>query len=389
MQRARPWLLRGLLALIVITLLAGWGARDRLARLHAVNTLFEADKIVANFSGMDQAFLSRPVARGDVAVSPLPQGAPITFLPEIDLWITDRSVTSLIVLKRGEIVHESYHLGTHAPDLRISWSIAKSFLSALLGVLIDEGAIESLDIPVTRHAPALTGGAYDRALLRDVVQMSSGVAFNEDYKKFSSDINRMGRVLALGRSMDAFATGLSEVVGPPGTRWRYVSIDTHIIGMVIRGATGRDIPDLMSEKIIVPLGLEAEPYILTDGQGTAFVLGGLNLTSRDYARFGLMISQNGRLGAEQIVPSSWIAEATRASAPTAAGESGYGYQWWVPEDARAGEFLARGVYGQYLYIDQARDVVIVVTAADRAFTAPGRHRENLELLRSLSARTDE
>ncbi|MEM6579046.1 MAG: serine hydrolase, partial [Pseudomonadota bacterium] len=171
---------------------------------------------------------------------------------------------------------------------------------------------------------------------------------------------------------------------PPGELWRYVSIDTHVIGMVIRGATGRDIPDLMSEKIIAPLGLEAEPYILTDGDGVAFVLGGLNLTSRDYARFGVMIEQNGRLGDRQIVPADWISEATQASAPTGASETGYGYQWWIPEDASPGEFLARGVYGQYLYVDQTRDVVIVVTAADLEFNKAGRHRGNLDMLRRLS-----
>ncbi len=384
MRKFGVWAVRLLAALIAATVLMGWVNREEIGRLHAVNTLFDPDRIVANFSGMNGAFLSRPVPRGDAPVAPWPVGAPLALPPEAEAWIADRAVTSLIVVKDGALVHESYHLGTEPEDLRISWSLAKSFLSALLGVLIEEGAIASLDDPVTRYVPDLAGSAYDGARLRDVVQMTSGVAFDEDYKDHNSDINRMGRVLALGGSMDGFAAGLMERAGPPGERWRYVSIDTHVIGMVIRRATGRDIPDLLSDKIIAPLGLEAEPYILTDGDGVAFVLGGLNLTSRDYARFGLLIEQDGRLGDQQVVPAGWIAEATRASAPTRPGQTGYGYQWWVPEDAGPGEFLARGVYGQYLYIDQTRNVVIVVTAADRPFNAPGRHRDNLDFLRRLS-----
>ena len=389
MRRVWVWALRLLVALVAAAACIAWINREELVRLHAVNTLFEPDRIVSNFSAMNQAFLSRPVPRGDSDVRPLLEGYALTLPPDVMDWVEDRALTSLIVLEKGAIVHEDYFLGTGPEDLRIGWSLAKSFLSALLGVLIDEGSIATLDAPVTRYAPELKGGAYDGASLRDVVQMASGVEFNEDYKDYHSDINRMGRVLARGGSMDGFAAGLTTQAGPPGELWRYVSIDTHVIGMVIRGATGRDIPDLLSEKIIAPLGLEAEPYILSDGDGVSFILGGLNLTSRDYARVGVMIEQNGRLGDRQIVPASWISQSTRASAPTEPGQTGYGYQWWVPEDAGPGEFLARGVYGQYLYIDQMRDVVIVVTAADLDFNASGRHRNNLNMLRRLSRAASE
>lgn len=389
MHAILKWAPRLVVAFVAALALFGWINREEIARLHAVNTLFAPDKIVANFSGMNRAFLSRPVPRGDGPVWPLRQGDPLPMPIAATDWQQNRAVTSLLVLHDGAIRYESYLLGTTPDDLRISWSIAKSFLSALLGVLIEEGAIASMDVPVTRYAPELSGSAYDGASLLNVMQMASGVAFDEDYKDYHSDINRMGRVLALGGSMDAFAASLQETAGPPGELWRYVSIDTHVIGMVIRGATGRDIPELLSEKIISPLGLEAEPYLLTDGEATAFVLGGLNLTSRDYARFGVMIEQNGRLDYRQIVPSDWITESTRATSPTAPGETGYGYQWWVPEDARPGEFLARGVYGQYLYIDQARDIVIVVTAADLQFNAPGQHQGNLAMLRRLSEAASE
>jgi CubicO group peptidase (beta-lactamase class C family) len=177
---------------------------------------------------------------------------------------------------------------------------------------------------------------------------------------------------------------LTERFAAPGQQWQYVSIDTHVIGMVVRGATGRSIADLLSEKIIVPLGLERSPYYVTDGVGTAFVLGGLNLTTRDYARFAQMFAQGGEWQGQQIVPASWVAESTTASAPTAPGKIGYGYQWWIPQGAAPGEYMARGVYGQYLYIDTARNVVIATNAADRKFRETGVSQRNIDIFRLIA-----
>ncbi|ANP37532.1 6-aminohexanoate hydrolase [Phaeobacter gallaeciensis] len=368
----------------VVLLAAGLWKRDEIMRLWAVNSLFAEDRIVANFSNMEGAFLTRPVSRGDGPVVPLATGEAMTLPAGAGDWINARAVTSLLVLKDGKIRHESYHLGTAETDRRISWSVAKSYLSALFGILLKEGAIASLDDPVTTYAPLLTGSAYDGASIRNVLNMASGVTFDEDYLDYDSDINRMGREIALGGALDQFAADLKDRFAAPGSTWQYVSIDTHVIGMVIRGATGRSIPDLLSEKIITPLGLEQAPYYVTDGDGVAFVLGGLNITTRDYARFGLLIEQDGRYNGQQIVPADWIAASTRPSAPTKEGKIGYGYQWWVPIGAHDGEFLARGVYGQYIYIDQDRDVVIVSTAADRKFRDKGVNRANIEMFRQIA-----
>lgn len=375
---------RILAVLAVVVVAGGLWKREEIMRLWAVNSLFSAEKIVYNFSNMNAAFLTQPVQRGETAVSALPQGPEMSLPGGTQDWITDRAVTSLLVLKDGEVRHESYHLGTGEDDRRISWSVAKSYLSALFGILLEEGAIASIDDPVTKYAPLLEGSAYDGASIRNVLNMASGVTFDEDYLDYDSDINRMGREVALGGTLDQFAADLTETFTDPGATWQYVSIDTHVIGMVIRGATGRSIPDLLSEKIITPLGLEQEPYYVTDGESVAFVLGGLNITTRDYARFGLMIEQDGLYAGQQIVPASWIEASTRPSAPTEEGKIGYGYQWWIPVGAQAGEFMARGVYGQYIYIDQARDVVIVSTAADRKFRDNGVNRANIEMFREIA-----
>ncbi len=383
MRLVLKWLLRIGLMLIIAAVLVGFWKRDEITRLLAVNSLFDADRIVSNFSNMDGAFLHRDIPKGAGAVSPLPRGPDLTMPADYDTWVTDRSVTSTLVLKNGQIVHEAYYQGTGPDDQRISWSIAKSYLSALFGILVAEGAITSLDAPVTDYVPTLKGSAYDGATIRNVLQMSSGITFDEDYLDPSSDINRMGRILALGGRMDDFAAGLTDSTTEPGVEWKYTSIDTHIVGMVARAATGRDIPDLMAEKLIEPMGLEHTPYYITDGVGVAFVLGGLNFSTRDYARFGQMILQNGSWQGQQIVPADWIAASTAPSARTKPGKIGYGYQWWIPVGATAGQFMGRGIYGQYLYIDQQAGVVIVTTGADRKFRESGVNERNINMFRDI------
>ncbi|MGJ8598110.1 serine hydrolase domain-containing protein [Sulfitobacter sp.] len=384
MRTFGKWVLRIFLVLVLAVVFVGFWHRDRITRLLAVNSLFSEEKIVNNFSHMDAAFLVTPVSRGNGPTAELSYGADADLPEQVMGWTEARDVTALLVLKDGKIVHESYYKGTEPDDLRISWSVAKSYLSALVGVLLEDGTIASIDDPVVQYAPTLKGGAYDGASIRNVLNMASGVTFDEDYLDQSSDINRMGRVLALGGSMDDFASGLTETFAPVGEGWKYVSIDTHILSMVVRGATARPIAELLSEKIIAPMGLECEPYYLTDGFGTAFVLGGLNLTTRDYARMGQMYLQNGEFNGSQIVPAAWVAASTSPSAPTAEGEIGYGYQWWVPKGAIAGEFMARGIYGQYVYVNRAKGVVIATNAADRNFRDEGVADENVAIFRAIA-----
>ncbi|SMX46098.1 serine hydrolase domain-containing protein [Maliponia aquimaris] len=375
-----------LVPLVLLAGVAGVGVsyREPLMRLGATVTLFDEDSIVQNFSHMDRLFESVPIPVHTTAV-PLPTGPAMALPGDWQDWLVRRAVTGVIVLKQGAVVHESYRLGTGPEDLRISWSIAKSYLSALVGIVHAQGKIASLDDPVTTYAPRLKGTAYDGATLRNVLQMSTGVVFDEDYLDFWSDINKMGRVLALGGSMDGFAADLTETDTPPGTAWRYVSIDTHVLSMVVRGATGQPLPDLLAEELLDPMGTVGKPYYLTDGYGVAFALGGLNMTLRDYARLGEMFRDGGRIEGRQVVPEAWVIESTTPSARTDPGKLKYGYQWWMPADARAGEFMARGIYGQYVYIDRQSGTVVAVTAADLHFREAGAFDDALQMFRRLAA----
>jgi len=381
MRKFFKWALKALLLLAVILAGLAFWKRDDITRLLAVNSLFNEEKIVNNFSHMDELFHSAPLVLPNTSSTLIMR--PVE-LPDIGAWVEERAVTGLVVLKGGALVHESYYLGTPDTDLRVSWSVAKSFLSALMGIVQEDGDIASIDDQVTKYAPSLIGSAYEGATIRNVLNMASGVRFNEDYLDFNSDINKMGRVLGLGGSMDEFAASITARDRAPGEAWQYVSIDTHVLGMVIRGATGRSIPELMVEKLLTPLGLEADPIYLTDGYGVAFVLGGLNLRTRDYARMGQLYLQNGLWNGVQVVPAAWVAASTVDSAPNTPDRTGYGFQWWLPADGIEGEYFARGVYGQYIYINPLKDVVIALNSADRGFTQAGVNLQNIAMFRQIA-----
>ena len=378
---------RRLLALFLVVVLAAGGAwallRDEAERLIAVNTLFDADRIVWNFSNMDALFDSVPMPAPVHEPSPLPRAPAGPSMPEgFADWVAERNITSVVVLRRGEVAFEEYYLGTGPEDLRVSWSLGKSFLATLMGISVANGEIASLDDPVTKYATALAGSAYDGATIRNLLNMASGVDFDENYGDFWSDINRMGRVIALGGSLDDFTAAIDDRRAEPGTEFHYVSMDTHALAMVLRGATGTCIPALMNARLFTPMRLEADPYYLVDSAGNAFALGGLNLTTRDYARFGQLVLDGGRVGETQVVPEAWIDEMIAESAPKSSG-SRYGYQWWIPRKARPGEVFAEGVYGQYIWIDRGAGVVIAITAADRDYAGNGVHRANMAMMRAI------
>jgi CubicO group peptidase (beta-lactamase class C family) len=284
------------------------------------------------------------------------------------------ATTAFVVLKGETITHESYYLGTQAEDKRISWSVAKSFLSALIGVAVEQGKIANVNDLVTKYVPSLGSSGYDGVTIKNVLQMSSGIAFDEDYKRFASDINRMGRLMALGGSFDDFARSLVKE-REQGTFMHYVSIDTHVLGMVLRAATGEPIVDYFKTQLWDKIQPEASTYYITDDTGEAMVLGGLTMRSRDYLKIGKLFRDGGRWNGEQVIPESWVQQSVTPDAPhlmpgkrdTADSKLGYGYQWWLPENADQ-EFMALGIYDQFIYIDQKSNVVIVKNSANINFT---------------------
>lgn len=394
----------GLGVLLVLAILIGlnWGNINRLIR---VKSLFDEDKIVNNFSQMSEILYADKLPRSGsvhqwpVAFSSLPQ----TYMDRgtqkpVIAMLEELDTTALIVVKDGTIVFEDYYKGTGAEDLRISWSMSKSFVSALVGLALESGAIASIDDKVTKYVPALKGSAYDGVPLRHVLNMASGIEFDENYLDPKSDINKMGTVLGLGGSLDKFAAKQKNIARPSGQNWQYCSVDTHVISMVLRAATGQSLQDYFVQNLWSKIGAGADAYYSTDGKGNAFALGGLNMRTRDYALFGELIRNNGRRGSEQIIPADWVTKSTMSSAPPAAAGAqdgtgdgasfAYGYQWWIPPHAD-GEFYAVGVYGQYIYINPKAGIVITKNAAHREFmstddTGEGYMAKNMKLFRGIA-----
>ncbi len=398
-MRILKWLAYLIGIIIIIAAVLAFLNFDKLKRLNTVNTLFSEEKIVSNFSGLKDIFFSTPIpVSGDAftweeALSDLPNNFKVgENNVAIEDWLTQSKTTSLVVIQDGKLAYETYRLGTNKDDLRISWSVAKSFLSAAFGIAVNDGVVD-LAKPVDSYVEQLKGTAYEGVTVLNVLNMSSGVKFNEDYLDFWSDINKMGRILALGGSMDDFAADIDERIQEQGTFRKYTSIDTHVLAMVLRSATGMTLTNYLGEKVITPLGFNKQPHYVTDSQGNAFALGGLNITSRDYAKFGQMFLDNGSLNGTQIVPSGWVSASTAISAPKPAEADGfdYGYQWWVPSDSpqNGGDYLARGIYGQYIYINPANKTVIIKTSANKKFrevvmNGELNHGVNKQMFRAIS-----
>jgi len=310
-----------------------------------------------------------------------------TFLNETD-------TVALVVIAGGTIRYENYWL-TGGPDVHwMSFSVCKSFVSALIGIALDEGHIKSIEDPITDYVPSLNGSGYEGVRIKDILQMASGIRWNEDYSDPNSDIARYIRTVGDGASFDEFTRSLEREY-EPGTAFRYNSSDTQALGMLLIAATGRSIADYADEKLWQPLGMEYDGYWNTDNFGVESAPGSLQVTARDYAKLGQLYLNMGQWGNEQIISADWVRASVTPDAPYLMPGTlyegypmGYGYQWW-PLDGDEGEYIANGVYNQFIYVNPAKQVVIVKLSAFREYgkdleDSSYRESESVNLLRAIS-----
>ncbi|HVZ47944.1 MAG TPA: serine hydrolase domain-containing protein [Gemmatimonadaceae bacterium] len=319
------------------------------------------------FAHMDSVFTTRTVHAGPRA-HPLPAGRPLAaFAPggaraaALDRYMADEKVAGILVLQDGRVRLERYALGD-TPDTRWhSFSVAKSVTSTLFGAAMKDGYIRSLDDSVTRYIPALRGSAYDGVTLRELLTMTSGVRWNEDYTDLTSDVARLYAVTP-DSGMDATVSYVRKLPreSPPGTHWVYKTSETNLVGVLVMAATHKSLADYLTEKIWRPYGMERDAAWMTDDIGHE--QGGccLAMTLRDYARYGQFILDGARVDGHAIVPDAWLGDATRTQVATGSPGSGYGFQWWTRDD---GTFDAIGIYGQCVHIDRARRLVIAINSA--------------------------
>jgi CubicO group peptidase (beta-lactamase class C family) len=324
---------------------------------------------VNTFRNIDRLFPTRTVARGDT-VYPLPvSDNPLqAFSYSVDGQTYDlydvlamNRVSGMVIIRHGEILFEKYLLGNDERTRWMSMSVVKSMTATLIGAAIQDGHISSIDDPIVDYLPRFAGTAYDGVTVRHLLQMSSGVAWNETYTDPASDRRRMleaqisgepGAVLELMASLPRAAE--------PGTRWNYSTGETQLAGALVRAATGKPVADYLSEKIWSKMGMEADAnWWLQSPEGLEVGGSGLSATLRDYARFGMFMLNDGVINGERVLPEGWMD--TAGSRQMIGGEEvPYGYMLWPFHEQ---SYAAVGIFGQYVFVDPDKDLVVAMWSA--------------------------
>jgi CubicO group peptidase (beta-lactamase class C family) len=304
----------------------------------------------------------------------------------LDTTYTD----GFIILHRGQIVAERYMNGMTAHTPHLSQSVAKSVTGTVAGILVGQGMLDP-QAPITHYLPELDATAYRGALVQHVLDMTSGVAFDEEYTSLDSDIAKVD--VACGwkmagrpgwpRSMWQVILGLARQECAHGERFRYRSIETDVLAFVMERATKSKLAELVSRHVWAPMGAEEDGYFTVDRAGYALADGGFNATLRDYARFGLLHANGGMAGNRQIVPYEWIVATRQGDHDKFQGDyrailpmGAYKHQFWI-EDVSRRAYMARGVFGQMIYIDPDTDFVAVKLSSWPDFSNPARVRRTL------------
>ena len=347
------------------------------------------------------------VRRGTGPVTPLPRavrdldsisfesdGVRQTVREFLDSSYTD----GFLVLHRGRILAEHYANDMTESTAHLSQSVAKSVVGSVAGILAARGMLD-LGAPLTHYLPELAPTAYRGATAQHLLDMTSGVAWDETYTATDSDCARMD--VACGwkapkdptwpRSMWEQILTLKRTERPHGQLFAYRSIETDVLGFVLEQVSGVRLPELVSRELWMPLGAEEDAYFTVDPAGFACASGGFNATLRDYARFALMLAGGGRIGGHSVVPAAWIEETRAANHALFRGtylevlpHGGYHNQFWI-EDREQRALMARGVFGQLIYIDPQAEFAAVKLSSWPEFVSAPRARTALAALRAVRA----
>jgi CubicO group peptidase (beta-lactamase class C family) len=338
-----------------------------------------------SFSNVRQLMPTRVVSRGDGPATTLPRAArtdieAVTFQPigasdsmtwaqSLDANYTD----GILILHRGRIVYERYFGALTAERQHLAFSVTKSFVATLAATLIAEGALNET-ATVSRYLPELASSGVGDATIRQLLDMTTGLDYTEDYADPKSpvwELSRAGGFLARPadyRGPESFFSYLMTVrkAKPHGGTFAYKTVNTDTLGAVLRRVTGKSLSELLSERIFSRLGAERDAFFTVDPTGAEFAGGGLNLTLRDLARFGELMRLDGRYDGQQIVPKTVIDDIRRGGDRALFAQAGYktlpgwSYRsmWWVSHNPH-GAFTARGIHGQGIYVDPAAEMIVV------------------------------
>jgi CubicO group peptidase (beta-lactamase class C family) len=275
----------------------------------------------------------------------------------VDSYMAASRTSGVIAIKDGEVVLERYALGRGPQDRWTSFSVAKSVTSTLIGAAIADGYIKSLDEPVTTYIPQLKGGAYEGVTVRQLITMTSGVKWNEDYTDLNSDVAKVGFAKADEPGVNPVVSYMRKLPreAEPGAKWVYKTGETDLAGILLSNAVGKPMAQYLSEKIWAPYGMEQDAIWVQDVAGHE--RGGccMSMTLRDYGRIGQFMLDGGKAGGRSVLPPGWIADATKAHV----AKPGYGYFWWIVP----GGYEAEGIFGQAIAVFPDEHLVVAINAA--------------------------
>jgi CubicO group peptidase (beta-lactamase class C family) len=374
----------GVLGVLLLAGTAGWFSLDKETRGVLATVPTNRDLLFWSQRQRDAAFRaldrlpmlakSREVAAGTTP-SPLPPGPPLKLAIDVDTYMAGQRSAALLVLHDGRLRLERYGLDFDAAGRWTSFSVAKSITSTLVGAALRDGHLRSMDDKVSDYIAEMKGSAYDAVSLRQLLTMTSGVRWNEDYGDPQSDVARFNNHQP-EPGVDALVSYLRRLPRevPPGTRWHYSTGETNLVGILISRATGQTLSSYLSSKIWQPAGMEQKATWILSRTGQEISGCCIQAATRDLLRFGRFVLDGthgtraggeggggaaGAAGAAAMVPDGWLAEATRTQASIDQPGRGYGYQWWTYDD---GSFAAKGIFGQGLFIDPHRRLVIASNA---------------------------
>ncbi len=273
----------------------------------------------------------------------------------LDKFHEDHSTVAFLVIRNDSLLYEKYYNRYNRESIVASFSMAKSFTSALIGAAIEDGLIKSVNDPVTDYIPELKGKGFEAVTLEYILKMTSGLKFKESYWSpfgkaavyyYTEDLRKQISKLKLKN--------------PPGTKFDYVSGNTQLLGLVLERALGdKSVAQYLQEKIWWPLGMQYDATWSLDKKDTGLekTFCCLNARALDFAKFGRLYLNKGNWDGTQVLPKAWVEESTKVDT-TAGSAPYYQYQWWLPNPGD-GTFCAVGILGQYIYVDPAQNLIIV------------------------------
>ncbi len=366
MKKSLKWTLVVTLGL-AISLSAAWLSLDKSVRYLVLNPPTDLNVLFWSQAQRDAGFQSidtlpivpKNTIKANSSIPPTLKLGQSLMLnqTDIDQFMRDNRVAGLVVLHNGKIRLEQYALGFDQNKKWTSFSVAKSFTSTLIGAAIKDGYIKSLQDKVSDYIVSMKGSEYDNVTIEQLITMTSGVQWNEDYEDIQSDVSKFN-FHTPEPGVDAIASYMRQLprAYPAGTRWSYSTGETNLVGLLLQKAINKPLAEYLSDKIWSKIGVEQDASWVLGPSGNE--IGGccIQASTRDFATFGQFFLNGAKINGESIVPNDWIKKAT--SKQTATNEThGYGYQWWTSKD---GSYQAKGIFGQGIFVDPTRNLVIAV-----------------------------